>query len=75
MTPLNGATPYSQSGTLAGPITWVDFRLYNAASGGLNDTAENYEISQMTISTVPEPSSLALIGLGTAGLWFLRRRK
>src|SRR2546423_3399387 len=49
MTPLNGATPFMHSGTLAGPITWVDFRLYNAASGGVNDTAQNFEISNMTI--------------------------
>ena len=75
MTPLNGATPFLHSGTLAGPISWVDYRLYNAASGGVNDTAQNFEISQMTISTVPEPSALALIGLGSAGLLFLRRRK
>jgi hypothetical protein len=74
LTPLNGATPYTQSGTLAGPITWVDYRLWDGASGGPNDTANNFEISSMTIS-VPEPSSLALLGLGSMGLMFFRRRK
>jgi len=73
MTPLNGATPYTLNGTYAGPINYVDFRLYNAASSGLNDTADNFGISYMEV--VPEPSTLALIGLGSVGLAFLRRRK
>lgn len=74
LTPLNGGTPYSQSGTLAGPINYVDYRLWDGASGGPNDTANNFEISQMTITTVPEPGTLALLGLGL-GVVFLRRRK
>jgi PEP-CTERM motif len=73
MTPLNGATAYSQNGTYAGPITYVNFRLYNTASSGPNDVANNFGISYMTI--VPEPTTLALMGLGAAGLMFLRRRK
>ncbi len=78
MTPLGGsASPYTQVGTLAngGPIDWIQFQLYNNVSGGLNDTANNFEISGMTISPAPEPSTLALIGLGSGGLLFLRRRK
>jgi hypothetical protein len=76
MAPLNGATPYTHAGTLAGgPITWVDFRLYHGTSTGAEDPTDNFEISYMTISTVPEPSTLALIGLGSAGLLFLRRRR
>ena len=66
MTPLGGsARPYTQTGTLIGgdPINWIQFQLYNTASSGLSDTANNFEISSMTI--VPEPSSLALIGLGS----------
>lgn len=73
MTPLNGATPYTLNGTYAGPINYVDFRLFNTTSSGLNDTADNFGISYMEV--VPEPSTLALIGLGSAGLAFLRRRK
>jgi hypothetical protein len=73
MTPLNGATPLSLNGTYTGPINYVDFRLYNTASSGLNDTADNFGISYLEI--VPEPSSLALMGLGSAGLLFLRCRK
>ena len=76
MTPLGGsASPYTQVGSLAngGPIDWIQYQLYNNVSGGLTDTANNFEISY--IEVVPEPSTLALIGLGSAGLLFLRRRK
>jgi hypothetical protein len=73
MTPLNGATPYTLNGTYSGPINYVDFRLYNAASTGLSDAADNFGISYMSV--VPEPATLSLIGLGSAGLLLLRRRK
>lgn len=75
MTPLNGATPYTQAGTLNGaglPITWVDYRLYHGTSIGAEDPVNNFEISRMSIT--PEPSTLALIGLGSAGLLCFRRR-
>jgi hypothetical protein len=74
MTPLNGAGAYSHNGTFAGPITWVDFREWDTASSGPSDAANNFGISYMTVS-VPEPCSLALIGLGCGGLLFFRRRK
>ena len=73
MTPLNGAPVYSTSGSFAGPINWVDFREWDTASAGLNDVANNFGIQYMEV--VPEPGSVALIGLGLAGLAFLRRRK
>jgi hypothetical protein len=75
LTPLsNPAAAYSQNGTLSGPINWVQFRSYDTASSGPNDTADNFGISYMTIS-VPEPSTFALIGLGFGGILFFRRRK
>jgi hypothetical protein len=73
VTPLNGATAYTQSGTYSGPISYVNFRLYNAVSGGLSDVANNYGISYVEI--VPEPATLALVGLGFGGLVWFRRRK
>ena len=75
ITPLNGDTPFTQAGTLGSslPINYVNFRLYNTASSGLNDVANNYGISYMEV--VPEPASLALVGLGIGGLLFFRRRK
>jgi hypothetical protein len=73
LTPLNGATPYTIDGTYSGPINYVDYRLYNAASSGLSDTADNLGISSMEV--VPEPSTLALAGLGAIGLMCVRRPK
>ena len=73
LTSLNGGSTYGHSGTLAGPISWVGYRLWDGASAGPNDVANNFEISSMTIS-VPEPSALVLVGFGS-GFLFLRRRK
>jgi hypothetical protein len=73
MTPLNGSPVFMTTGTLAGPISYVDFREWNGASGGPNDVANNFGISYVEV--VPEPGSLALLGLGAAGLMFFRKRK
>ena len=75
LTPLNGATPYTVNGTYSGAINYVDFRLYNAASSGLSDTADNFGISSVEVVTAPEPSTLALAGLGAIGLMYVRRAK
>jgi hypothetical protein len=78
MTPLNNpAIAYSKSGVLAGPlgtpIDWVEFELYNTDSdyypthtitGGETD----FYISNMWITPVPEPTGVALVGLGLCSL-------
>ncbi|MGH7951682.1 MAG: hypothetical protein ACREFE_07150 [Limisphaerales bacterium] len=50
----NAASPYLvHSGTIVTtnlPINYVNFRLWNTVSSGLTDTADNFEISSMTIA-------------------------
>ncbi|HEX3626660.1 MAG TPA: PEP-CTERM sorting domain-containing protein [Verrucomicrobiae bacterium] len=75
MAPLNGGASYTLDSTYSGPIDYINYRLYNTASSGPNDTADNLSISYMEIEAAPEPTSLALFGLGFAGLLFLRRKK
>jgi hypothetical protein len=71
---LNGSGYSQVNGTYSGPINYVNFRLYDGvASTGPNDVADNFGISYMEV--VPEPSSVALLTAGLAGLAFLRRRK
>jgi hypothetical protein len=75
LTPLSDpGDAYTQTGTYAGPIDYVNYRLYDGASSGPTDTADNFEISNMQI--VPDASSTAaLLGLVSAGLLYLRGRK
>jgi hypothetical protein len=53
LTPLaNPSAAFTNSGTLVAtnlPINWVNFRLWFGTSAGTNDTANNFEISSMTI--------------------------
>ena len=76
MTPLaNPANAYTENGTLknSGPVDYVLFQLYDAQSDPTKAT--DFYVSSITISSIPEPSSLGLLGLGSAGVLFLRRRK
>ena len=73
MTPVGG-TAVTFNGTYSGPINYINYRLYDAnASTGPSDYADNEEINYMEV--VPEPTSMAMVGLGLAGLMFFRRRK
>jgi hypothetical protein len=74
LTPLNNPLgAVTVTGGYTNTVDYVNFRLYDNKSTGPNDTANNFGIEYVAI--VPEPTSLALIGFGAAGLWFLRRRK
>lgn len=48
---------------------------WNPPANRVNDSIKGVYTSDFTIQSVPEPASLALLGLGIAGLGFMRRRK
>src|SRR5215469_4131089 len=75
MTPLNGAASYTLDSTYSGPINYINYRLYNTPSSGPSDVADNFGVSYMEITAAPEPASLAMLGLGLGGLFFVRRKK
>ena len=63
MTPVSDPNnPYlTYSGTLVGtslPINYVNFRQWNTASSGLDDTANNFHISSMTLQAPPPGPTL-----------------
>ena len=67
MVSLTGAD-FSASGASISSVSSIGFR--SASVAGLTLT-----VSDVNISTVPEPTTLSLMGLAAAGLGFLRRRK
>jgi hypothetical protein len=70
MTPLsNPSAAYTQAGMLTTnlPINWINFRLYWGTSTGLTDTANNFEISSMTISGLT--LNIELVGTNAVLSW------
>lgn len=81
---LNSATSYTFIdlynsamivGTISGTIDQVQYFRENPSSytGGQGGT--DFRFYDMQISTVPEPASIAIAGLGGLGLWWLARRR
>lgn len=76
MTPLNNpANVFTEDGTFknSGPIDWIQFEFYNTTSSPTNAT--DFYVSSITIAPEPSSFSLGVMGLGWAGLVFLRRRR
>lgn len=72
ITPLGGGSATNISGTLqnaGAPIDQVQVANNNAGSGG------NFDFYVNSLQVIPEPSTMALTGLGMLGLGFLRRRR
>jgi hypothetical protein len=70
LTPLSDpASTYSQTGELTTnlPINWVNFRIYLGPSTGVNDTADNFFISSMTIAGLP--LNIQVAGTNTLLSW------
>jgi hypothetical protein len=59
----------STTGNLVRALTLQD---YNDAGRSINGSETIY-IDNLALTPVPEPSSIALVGLGVAGLLFVRR--
>jgi hypothetical protein len=70
---IGGAT-ISSTFTPVGGFDISDVINWNLVSGGSGE-AVNATFSSLSATTIPEPSTYALMGLGLAGLLIYRRRK
>ncbi len=58
-----------------GPLLTAADNFFDPLQGTPNAATGTFTLTDVTIKAVPEPASLALLGLGLAGLGMMRRRK
>ena len=78
-TPINALTQFQQTIEFANTVPYISYRLYfptlKGAGPGIDPNAANsMQIAEIELLAVPEPGSLAVLGIGALGLLARRRR-
>jgi len=74
MTLFDWTTSYSAAEMLTGTPIGASFQ-YNVKGFASYNTGGPLEFTALNVTAVPEPSTVALVGMGVAGLFAIRRRR